>query len=296
MKNAIKNFFNGMAFGIVETVPGVSGGTIAIILGFYDKLIKSINDFKKDTKNSIKFLAPLAVGMIFGVLLFGKLIHRALKYFSLPTMLFFIGLIVGIIPLIYYKVVNADHHKIKLKEALLIIIPMLFLIGISHVKGLQIGAPEEFISNINFWTMLFLVLAGMVAAAALVIPGISGSFVLLLIGVYPVAIATIDSISVYLNNMANTALLLDICKVAGPLGLGIIIGGLLMVRLIENLLENHHKTIYSIILGLLIGSIYALFRNDIVYQSGVNTMLICISVVTFAVGCITSYMFGRKKL
>ncbi|MCL2739777.1 MAG: DUF368 domain-containing protein [Oscillospiraceae bacterium] len=291
----IKNFFNGMAFGIVETVPGVSGGTIAIILGFYDKLIHSINNFKKDTKSSLKFLVPLAIGMVFGILLFGKIINYLLTHFSLPTMIFFIGLIVGIIPLIYGKVINADHHRIKLKEFFLIGIPILILVCISHVEGLSIGDVDAFIAGLGWLNMLFLVGAGMVAAAALVIPGISGSFVLLLLGVYPVATATISAVSTYLLNPSNTPLLLDIVKVAGPLGLGIIIGGLLMVRLIENLLENHHKVIYSIILGLLIGSIYALFRNDIVYQSGVNTILITISVITFAIGCVTSYFFGRKK-
>ena len=296
MKNFIKNFFNGMAFGTVETVPGVSGGTIAIILGFYDKLIKNINDFKKDWKKSTKFLAPIAIGMIFGILLFGKIINRLLIYFSLPTMLFFIGLIVGIIPLIYKKIVNNDHHKIKTNEMLLIAIPMFFVAGISHVEGLQIGAAQDFINNINLLTMIFLFFSGMIAAAALVIPGISGSFVLLLLGVYPVATTTIDSIGTYMSNPSNTGLLLDICKVAAPLGIGIIIGGLLMVRIIEPLLENHHKKIYSVILGLLIGSVYALFRNPIVYQSGVNNTLLVVGLATMVAGCIISFLFGRKKL
>ena len=113
MLKAIRNFFNGLAFGITETIPGVSGGTIALILGFYFELIETINHFTENFKKRLQFLIPLIIGVVSGILLFSSLINFLLMYFSFPTMLFFIGLISGIIPHIYARarVKNNDETQ-----------------------------------------------------------------------------------------------------------------------------------------------------------------------------------------
>jgi putative membrane protein len=144
--------------------------------------------------------------------------------------------------------------------------------------------------------MIFIFFAGLLAAAALIIPGISGSFVLLLLGIYPLVIYSLSTIRLFLADVTNTPLLLDICKVMGPLALGIIIGGLSMARLIEKLLINYHRTVYSIILGLLAGSICVLFMDPIVYKSGISAIIIAIGVVMFALGCVLSFILGKKRL
>lgn len=290
MLKMIKDFFNGMAFGVTQIVPGVSGGTIAIILGFYDELIKSVNNFTKDCKKYLKFLFPLIFGVIVGILLFAWFIDYMLVNYSFPTMLFFIGLIVGIIPIVYIRVKSS---KIKFKEVMLTIVPIVILIAISHIKGVSIENPAEFINNISIYFMIFIFFVGMIAASALIIPGLSGSFILLLLGVYSLATYAVSSLRLALT---DTVLLVNVLKVLVPLGIGIIIGGLITIRLVERLLNNHYKTTYRVILGLLIGSVYLLFNEPIVYQSGMGTNVIIIGIVMFILGCIISFNLGRKKI
>ena len=295
MLKVIRNFFNGLAFGITETIPGVSGGTIAIILGFYFELIHAINHFVEDLRKNLHFLIPLVLGAIIGILLFSSIINFLLAQYSFPTMLFFIGLIVGIIPHIYAKAREKDR-KLKVTQILLIIVSFSALLIISTLKGVSVLDPAEVINSIDIPFMIFIFFSGILAAAALVIPGISGSFVLLLLGIYPLAIYSVSSIRFLLTDITNISLMLNICKVLGPLAIGVIIGGLSMTRLIENLLKNHTKTIYSIIFGLLLGSVCVLFKDPMVYNSGISKIIIIFGVITFSLGCVLSYNLGKKRL
>jgi len=295
MLKAIRNFFNGLAFGITETIPGVSGGTIAIILGFYFELIETINHFSADIRKSLCFLVPLILGIASGIVLFSSIINFLLANYSFPTMLFFIGLITGIIPHIFTRAKDSGRG-FKPAQILLIAVPFLFLVTISFLKGVSITNPEVVIKNIDVPFMIFIFFSGIIAAAALVIPGISGSFVLLLLGIYPVAIYSVSSIRFLLGDFGNTELLLNICKVLAPLAIGVIIGGLSMVRLIEKLLKNHARIVYSIILGLLLGSVCVLFKDPIVYKSGISVITIIIGAATFSLGCALSYKIGKKRL
>lgn len=297
MKKAIRNFLNGAAFGIVETVPGVSGGTIAIILGFYYEVISTVNHFREDLKKSLKFLCPFILGAAVGVLTFISIINYLLEHYSFPTMSFFIGLIAGIIPVIFSKV-KEPRQNFKFKEIMLIVIPILILVAISHLKGL-VGSgadPAETIKNIDVFYMIFIFFTGMLAAAALVIPGISGSFVMLLLGVYPLVSHTLSSVRILLSDITNVGIWLNIFKVAGPLAIGIIVGGLSMARLIEKLLNNYHKTVYLIIMGLLLGSFYALFNDPIIFRSGISVPVIILGAETLFIGAVISYNLGKKRL
>ncbi|MDR0316320.1 MAG: DUF368 domain-containing protein [Treponema sp.] len=294
MYKVIRSFLNGLAFGITETIPGVSGGTIAIILGFYFELIEAINHFTENLRKNLQFMLPLVLGIATGILLFSSLIHFLLAHYSFPTMLFFIGLIVGIIPHIFLKIKEPDRG-FKFTEILLVLIPFVILVTLSFLKKDTAAVnPEEV--NVTIPFMFFIFFAGIIAAAALVIPGVSGSFVLLLLGIYPLIIYSVSSIRILLTDMSNTSLMIDICKVLGPLALGIIIGGLSMTRLIENLLKNFHKIVYSIILGLLSGSVCVLFKEPMVYKSGISAIIIVTGIVTFVLGCTLSFTLGRKRL
>jgi len=296
MLTYIKNFFNGMAFGITETIPGVSGGTIAIIQGFYDKLISHINNFRKDFKNSLKFLIPIGLGAVTGLMAFATLINFLLEKYSFPTMSFFIGLIMGIIPLIFWKV-RQPGRMFKLSEIVLVVVPIALLVVMSHLNTISVTDPDKVIREMGFPFMLFIFFVGIVAAMALVIPGVSGSFVMLLMGIYPLVTHSVASIKDYLTNMKDIEMLLNICKVLVPLAIGVIIGGLAMVRLIERLLKNHHQVVYLIILGLLIGSVYSLFNNsEVVFKSETSPLIIGIGIATLLLGCTASFFLGKKKL
>jgi putative membrane protein len=250
MKKVIKNFLYGIALGVTETVPGVSGGTIAVILGFYDDLIKSVNHLRRDFKNSVKFLTPLLFGAASGILVFGSVISYLLNNHSFPTMSFFIGLITGIIPIIYLKI-KEPGKMLSFKEISLIAVPVLILLAISKIKAMAGSADTaESIQNIGVSFMFFIFFTGIIAAAAFVIPGVSGSFVLLLFGVYPIITQAISYIGVFFADISNLGLLANICKALAPLAAGVLIGGLTTARIIEKLLGNHYKILYSIILGL----------------------------------------------
>ncbi|MDR0325062.1 MAG: DUF368 domain-containing protein [Oscillospiraceae bacterium] len=298
MLSLLRNYINGLAFGITETVPGVSAGTIAIILGYYSELIETINHFTRDIRKRLKFAIPFVLGIATGIVAFGSIIQYLLKHYSLPTMLFFIGLITGIIPIIFTKIKDPGRGVKGFKPGQIaqIAVPVLVLAVTSYLKADEAVEAAAVISAMNIPYMIFIFFAGIAAAAALIIPGISGSFVLLLIGVYPLVTYSLDSIRRWLGDMGNMELLLDICKVMIPLGVGIIIGGLSMARLIEKLLKNYYKTIYSIIFGLLIGSVYALFNDPIVYQSGVSMWMTVIGIVTFLLGGVLSFTLGKKRL
>jgi len=295
MAKEIRNFLNGLAFGITEIVPGVSGGTIAVILGFYDELIETVNHFTEDYRKYLRFLFPFLFGAVAGIITFSSIIHYLLTNHSFPTMLFFIGLIVGIIPPIYSKV-KEPKRGFKYGEIALVMLPFIVLLIISELKSVSITNPAEVINEINATFMLFIFFAGIIAAMALVIPGISGSFVLLLLGIYPLATYSISSIRHLLADITNIQLMLDICKVLLPLVIGVIIGGLSMARLIEKLLKNYYKITYSIILGLLLGSVYVLFNEPIVFQSGISAIIIVIGAFTFLVGCTISFNLGKNRL
>jgi putative membrane protein len=289
-----RNFLNGLAFGITETVPGVSGGTVAIILGFYFELIEAVNHFRKDMKKYLRFLIPLLLGMVTGIVMFGSVINYLLTHHSLPTMGFFMGLIVGIIPLIYDKVKTPGRHLPAKWHLTLLSVAL--LVAVSNIKGASFASPAEAVSGINAPFIVFIFVTGIIAAAALVIPGISGSFVMLLLGIYPLVTYAISNIPLWLTDMGNTQLLADIVKVLLPLGIGIIIGGLSMARLIEKLLINYHTVIYSVILGLLTGSVYSLLREPMVYRSGVSFWTTVMAAGTFTLGCVASHAMGKKKL
>jgi len=264
-------------------------------MGYYNELIDSINNFRKDYKKSLKFLLPFMVGILFGMVLFSSVVSYMLDNFSFPTMLFFVGLIAGIAPAVYNKM--TDENKLpKLKYIILAIIPTLLLVAISHFTNPSEPNPREVIDSVNISYMLFLVVAGAVAAAALIVPGVSGSFVLLLFGVYHVATYSLSSIRDLLGDITNTEIFFDILKIMAPLGIGIIIGGLLMARIVGKLLESYTKIVYSIILGLIIGSVYALLREDMVYESGTAMPMVVAAVVAFIAGWVLSFVLGQKKM
>ena len=295
MLRDVRNFFNGLAFGITETVPGVSGGTIAIIMGFYYELIELLNHFTEDYRKYLRFLLPFLLGAATGIIAFSSVINYLLTYHSFPTMSFFIGLIVGVIPAIYSKV-KESGRAFKPGEIALIAFPVLMLSAISGLKGASVTSPAEMINNMDVPFMFFIFFAGIIAAMALVLPGTSGSFVLLLLGIYHLVTYSISSIRHLLADLTNIALMLDICKVLLPLGIGVIIGGLSMARLIEKLLKNYYKSTYLIILGLLLGSVYVLCKEPILFQSGTTAVIIIIGSATFLSGCIISFNLGKKHL
>ncbi|MCL2031270.1 MAG: DUF368 domain-containing protein [Oscillospiraceae bacterium] len=294
MNNGIKHFLHGLVLGITQIVPGMSGGTVAVVLGFYDDLIRTVNRFSAHYRKSFAMVGPLLLGTILGLLLFSSVVDFLLLRYSLPTMLFFIGLIAGVVPPVYRKV-KERGRRFTPKEAALVLLPLAVLIVLSHIPKISLAVPPANPQDIGVPYMLFLIFCGMLAAAALVVPGISGAFLLLLLGPYPLVIRTLSSVHLLLTDAASAGLWIGIGKVLVPLGIGIGIGGMLMLRLIEKLLTRHHQSVYLVILGLLLGSVYALFNGETIFQSGVSLPAAAIGAAMLAGGFALSFVLAKNR-
>ena len=307
-----KAFLYGAAFGVTQIVPGISGGTIAVILGFYNRLIESLNHFREDMRRHIKFLAPFLFGIAAGIIAFSSLIQYLITNYSLATMSFFIGMIAGLIPVIYLKLFCCRDELCSsaetepniggktrtntvrpYKRIILIILPALMLVLLSNLRTAPVAASPE---NISVLFMIFIFFSGLIAAAALIMPGISGSLILLLFGVYNIITYSVSSIRFLLLDITNIQLWLDIIKILAPFAVGVLIGLLTMARLIEKLLKNYSATIYAVILGLLLGSVYTLLNEPLTFQSGISALSIAASITTFIFGCVISFLLGRKRM
>lgn len=279
MKDKIILGLKGFILGIANIIPGVSGGTLAITLGIYEELIDVISHVFSNLKKNLKFLIPIGIGAVLSVLLMSKLIDYSLDKFPIPTTLFFIGLIVGGVPLIYKRV---EKNKLNIKNACAFLIPFILVVTMAFMKD---GNYAVDLSNVNPVMLIVLFLVGTVAAATMVIPGISGSFVLMLLGFYKPILNTI-------SNITDFSLLTHNIMILVPFLLGVVIGIVLIAKLIEYLLKKHKVITYYSILGFITASIISLFLGLSAYSTDVASILT--GVVLFVVGSIVGYKLGDE--
>ena len=291
LKN-IRTIFNGSVYGMTLVIPGVSATILAIILGFYDELIHTMNHVRENTRKNVVYLILFVIGVAIGAVLFSRLISFFIETFSLPTMLFFVGLLVGIIPLTF-RYARGEKKIIRPLELILAIIAMVALYFLTTAfTGPEVDTGYE--GGLGIMVILFLFLAGIITGATLVVPGLSGAFILLIMGLYPVIISTVSDIGSFLANPTNFALFFDIVAVLAPFGVGALIGVIFMARLMEMLLKKYKKQVYAVIMGMVIASVAALFQNPIVYQSGVSTAGIIIGIFLCIIGFIAAFLLGKK--
>lgn len=265
----IMNILKGMVIGISNVIPGVSGGTMAVVMGIYDKLISSINTFLKDWKKSIFFLGEIAIGAALGIVLFSKLITFLLEKYPEPTRFFFIGLILGSFPLLYKR---ATKDKVKPINYIWFVIALGLMIGMSFFN--ENNASSAIMTTLTIKSFISLLLAGFIAAATMILPGVSGSLVLLILGIY-----TTFTTAVYTFNIP---LLI-------PIGIGVLIGIFTMTKVIEALLNKFPQPTYFAICGLILGSVFTVYSGFTLGLMGI------FSIVAFAVGFILTYILGKKE-
>ncbi|TCI44665.1 MULTISPECIES: DUF368 domain-containing protein [Exiguobacterium] len=263
-----KNILRGIAMGTSDLIPGVSGGTIAVILGIYDRLIEAISGvFSRQWKKHIGFLIPLAIGMGTAILGLSRLIEFLLLEYYAPTQFFFIGLILGIIPLLMFE--------FKSRATMRPVHIVAMVIGAILVASMAIIKPADtaIITELSTGTALLLFFSGWLGSMAMLLPGISGSFVLLLIGVYPTVISALSNLNVL---------------IIGIVGLGVAVGFIVSSKVIRYLLGNFPGMTFSVILGLVIGSLAVVFPG----LPETATMWV-LSVVSFVAGFLIVRLLGR---
>jgi putative membrane protein len=250
------NFLKGLAIGVATLVPGVSGGTMAIVLGVYDDLIHAISSFFQDWKKNIVILLEVGLGGLAGLLLFSKLFLNVLDRYPVVMGFFFMGVIFGGLPVLFKKATAAG--KVKLKDMIFFVIGFIVVLLLS-------AEPEKttaMAADPSFTSIVFLFIAGVVLAVALILPGISGSFMLLVLGLLDVTLNAIDT--------RNIPFLV-------PLGLGVALGTLGTAKTIEKLMQKHPSKTYMLILGFVLGSLLPVFPGKPVGLSIVSSAIALIA-------------------
>lgn len=279
----IKNVLKGMVVGVANIIPGVSGGTMMVSMGIYDKLIHCLTHLFKEFKESMKFLIPIFVGAGIALVGLSFIIQPAFEHFPLQTSCLFIGLIVGGLPATWKKV---KGKGIKISY----IIP--FLVFFVLVVGLAlIGEKEGNAADLTFglWSCMKLFVVGIIGSATMVIPGVSGSMMLLLLGYYNPIVSAIKDFVTALASFDMQGILQG-CGVLVPAGVGIVVGVFAIAKLIELVFEKFPMQAYWAIIGLIVASPFAVL---LMAQLGTITAVsVAVSVVTFAIGFVIAMKLG----
>lgn len=261
----LKYFLCGVVFGTANVIPGVSGGTMLVVFGIFDRLTDSISGIKKIFQN-FWFLVTFALGAGGAIIFSSFVISSLFDNFAIQTNMFFLGLIIGGIPLIYK--LGTSEKKVKPLCVVPFVIAMAVVIGLTVLEKADVFKLAPDVVN-GFDAIISLKLLGcaVLAAVTTIIPGISGSFVMMLIGVYETIITAIKEMNFY---------------VIIPFAMGAIIGIIGGAKLISILIKRNRLMVYSALMGLVIGSIYAILPEGFGFnlQTGYGFVCMLFGIVT----------------
>jgi putative membrane protein len=236
-KKLFGNFFKGMGVGASMLLPGVSGGTMAILLGIYDDLISAISSFLQNTKKKALLLSTFGLGSVLGMLLFSKPVHFVTTTFEMPMFYLFIGAILGGLPVLYKK---ANVQNVSTKKKIYYF--SYALIGCLIAWLISLIPKEKFVFDPDNGLISYgyLIIAGVICAVAMVLPGISLSHMLLVMGMYEPTILALQQLDlIYLF----------------PILIGGVVGTIATARILERAMEKHSQATYFMIIGFLIASL-----------------------------------------
>ncbi len=270
------NILKGFAMGMSDLVPGVSGGTIALLLGIYNQFISSISGiFSRRFWPSFTFLIPIIIGMLLAMGSLSNLFNYLLSQHHIPTMFFFGGLIIGIVP--YLLKISNYKTSFTTKHYMMVIAGIAILIVITLMNNGDKHAGETLTLSTSLIIKYFI--AGMCASSAMLLPGISGSFMLLVFGVYGTVMLAISEV-VKLNFTGLPILL--------AVGFGVLAGFIISSKIIQYFLTHHKLMTFALIIGFVVGSLFAVFPG-----LPTNIVMWFVSLVVFIIGFIVSLTLGR---
>lgn len=293
MIETVKLFFIGIILGVANVIPGVSGGTLAVVFNVYDRLINVISLNVKKIISEWKFLLPLALGMGAGIIGFSKILTFLFENYPMQTNLFFVGIIAGSIPLVYRKIkssmqeISEKSKKPYLSTIICFLVALAIMIVMTVFK--DFSGSSVIYTELSGSLFLLLLVSGALGAVAMIIPGISGSFLLLAIGTYATVIGSVSDF--------NIPLMI-------PTAIGILLGLFFGAFLVRTLMKKVPTQTYGSILGLVIGSIFTVFPLGMIITrcsqlSGdtFTTSLgaLFVGLVCCAVGFLTSYFSSKNS-
>ncbi len=281
----LKKLLQGMVVGIANIIPGVSGGTMMVAMGLYDKLIHAITHLKSEFKESLKLLVPIFLGAAIAIVALSRLFEFLLTNYPIPTNFAFCGLIAGSLPFIFKKV---KGHAVSVGKGVCFVIFFAVVI-LMAVMGETSGNAADV--SFGFINVVKLLVVGIIAAATMVIPGVSGSMMLMLLGYYDTILKTI-------NRFMDVLIAFDIqdilvqCGILIPFGIGVILGIFLIAKLIEFIFSKAEIHAYYAIIGLILASpIAILLKTD---WSDFSVLMLVTGIITFVLGWFVSSKLGGE--
>lgn len=265
----------GIIVGIGKILPGISGSLLAISLGIYEQLIEKIANFRKDIYNNLKYLTKICIGIIIAITLTSKIVVNSFNKYYFATMLLFVGLMIGGMPNI---IKQTRIKKNNIFKTIILIISTIIITNINYSQNHQVKYTIiEFIKLIG---------VGIIDAASSIIPGISGTAILMTIGYYNIIIQTFASITNKNNIYKNIFILL-------PFMIGYIIGIIILSKIIYMLIKKDKNMINIIIIILMSSSIIIILKNTI--PKAKNVIEIIIGIILFIIGFIISIKIENKN-
>lgn len=271
MKHFILHLLYGCIIGVANAIPGVSGGTMAVVLGIYDRLIGSMSHFFEDIKDNLKFLLAIIIGAGAGIKVFGTLIKYLIAYQALPTNFFFTGLIAGSIPMLYKEAREKGRASFLHYTTFLLFIAMMACLAF-----LGTGEQGLNITSVDASTFLYFLVVSFIAAVGMLLPGVSGSMLLMLFGAYFSIITAVSDLNFF---------------ILIPVGLGVGLGLLLGSLIINFCLKRFPIMTYYAILGMVVGSLVAVIKNALV--DGANMMQLVEAGLFLLIGISISLAFEK---
>ena len=286
MRAYLSYFIKGMAIGIANAIPGVSGGTIAFVLGIYEKLTYSISSLPmsliklrwKDVAESLKILIPVFLGAIISIFLFLNIISFLFANYPIPTKIFFVGLVLGSFPFVT-KTVEKYDLKIFLAFFLGAFIMAIFVYFDINEPEINKIIGESTYSDFSVVYGIKLFFCGIAAAIAMVIPGISGSLLLLILGEY-------ENISYFVSNITSN---FNYIYPLIFLGVGIVIGIFAISKLITVLIQKYRGIVFGFVLGILIVSFLSLWPNI----TFLSVPMLAATVLSMCLGFLVAIMMEK---
>ena len=250
----------GILIGAGAILPGISSGVLCVIFGIYDKLVNSVLGFFKNWKENIKFLFPIILGVGIGVVLLGNLLKTLFYLYPIPTKMAFLGLILGCVPSLF-KVANSKKG-FRLHYLFYTLLSFIFTLLLLLLENNMTNSTLKNTSN-----SLFLIVSGFVMSAGIVVPGVSSTVLLMILGTYEMYLDAVASIQI---------------GVLFPMGIGLIVGGFLFLRLTLYLLKNYFAQMYYTIIGFVLGSLLILWPGFTFNFIGILSFVIFI--ICFFIG------------
>lgn len=286
--NLLKSILKGMVIGVANAIPGVSGGTMAVSMGIYDKLIHALTHLFKEFKKSMQVIVPILIGAGLGVVVLAAVIEKMFEAIPIQTNMLFIGLIIGGLPIILNKV---KGQKVSAGGVIGFLVFFVIVVGLAAI-GESEGAAADV--SFGFVNVLKLFGVGIVAAATMVIPGVSGSMMLMIMGYYETIIEVI-------NDFVKSIIAFDIdamltaMGVLVPFGIGAVFGIFAIAKLVEIVFEKAPLIAYWSIIGLIVSSpIGIILMNKTAFVEGLNPISIITGLVALVAGGLVALKLGGE--